>query len=908
MPAELLRTLLTFLMFKCYSIKLGYFSLYSLWASTSYYLDRQVKHTERLTPSGISRTGWCLMSPSSRIPPSRLTILSSSSDQFSFEGEFICIINMIYQPTTTNQRKGRAKGQFSLVYLITLIKRRTVLANLLRWIGILLSSIPMAWLSFAQATVPLTGVSQIWSEGKGSLSNHSCAITTGGGVKCWGEYWDGELGDGSLTSDVTAIALGGYHSCALINSGVKCWGQNIYNQLGDGSAFGNYTPVPASNSPLEVIGLTSGVTAIALGESHSCAIVNGGAKCWGDNSNGQLGNGSMTTPSIPVVVRGLTSGVTTISLGYWHSCALVNSGVKCWGYNGDGELGNGNTTMKLIPVAVRGLTSGVTAIALGAWHSCALVNGVVKCWGTNGSGELGDGSTTQRLIPVAVSGLSGVTAIALGGSHSCALVNGGVKCWGYNGYGQLGDGSTTSSNIPVMVNGLTSGVTAIALGSYHSCALVNGGVKCWGHNGYGQLSDSSWTDRYTPVDVLTLSSEIDVYGDSVSIADSDITPATTDDTNFGSVTVGNNVSKTYTIANTGEVNLTLSGTPIVALSGAGCTSFSVIAQPVMSSVLSTTGTTTFTVQYAPTVAGTLTCAVSIANDDNDENPYDFMISGTGVLVSQTITFNPTLPVTFGVTPITLTAMGGGATNPVTFTSSPASVCITGGNNGEMLTVAGAGTCTMTADQLGNTNYNAATPVTQTLAIAKKTLTATANDVSRVYGVANPTFNFTYSGGWVGSDTATVLDTLPTATSTATTTSNAGTYPITCTNGSDNNYALTCVDGTLTVTPATQTISYTGPTTATYGDSAIALVALGGGSGNAIIFTSSTTSVCTTSGINGSTLTLVNTGTCTVTANQAGNANYNAATTVTQNITINAKPVAPPSVTTPPVVTTTVTPP
>jgi len=342
---------------------------------------------------------------------------------------------------------------------------------------------------------------------------HTCALTSGGGVKCWGDNGNGRLGDGTttdhntpvdvsgLTSGVAAIAAGGAHTCALTTGGgVKCWGSNGSGQLGDGTTTNRNTPVGVS-------GLTSGVAAIAAGRYHTCALTSGGGvKCWGDNDYGQLGDGTSTDRTTPVDVSGLASGVTAIAAGGSHTCALTSgSGIKCWGNNGNGQLGDGTTTQRTTPVDVSELTNGVAAIAAGEKHTCALTSGGIKCWGYNGYGQLGDGTQTQRTTPVDVSGLaSGVAAIAAGGDHTCALTTGdGVKCWGYNEYGQLGDGTTTQHTTPVGVSGLTSGVAAIAAGRYHTCALTSGGgVKCWGYNLYGQLGDGTFGYRSTPVDVL----------------------------------------------------------------------------------------------------------------------------------------------------------------------------------------------------------------------------------------------------------------------------------------------------------------------------------------------------------------------------------------------------------------------
>jgi alpha-tubulin suppressor-like RCC1 family protein len=347
-----------------------------------------------------------------------------------------------------------------------------------------------------------------------SGDNHVCALTNAGGVKCWGQNTTGQLGDGTttdrtapvsvtgLTSGVIAIEAGASHTCALTTSnGVKCWGWNGFGQIGDNSMTERDTPV-------DVVGLSSGVSAIAVGQYHSCALAGGGVKCWGWNSFGQLGDNSINQRLTPVQVSGLTTGVSGIAAGNGHTCALTTTGsLKCWGDDTYGQLGDGAvSTQSMVPVNVVGV-SGASLVGAGGSHTCARIAGGLACWGLNSNGQLGDGSVTQRPLAVDVSGLAALALVAGGGTHSCAMtVGGGVRCWGGNALGQLGNGSTLSAIAAVTPSGLASGAVSVAAGDGQSCAAVNGGGKCWGDNTYGQLGDGDQFQQLTPVDVSGLAS------------------------------------------------------------------------------------------------------------------------------------------------------------------------------------------------------------------------------------------------------------------------------------------------------------------------------------------------------------------------------------------------------------------
>jgi alpha-tubulin suppressor-like RCC1 family protein len=359
----------------------------------------------------------------------------------------------------------------------------------------------------AHASTPIPNLAQL-SAGR----DHTCALTTTGGTKCWGLNDTGQLGDGSLTSrsqppstsipGFATVAAGGGHTCAIATTGrgVWCWGNNAHAQVGNGGSGGSIsTPIPITSNG----GFNSDVDAISVGGEFSCGLKGGGVKCWGRNDSGQIGNNDPDTAFRPLQVSDLppSSGTKLLASGGKHSCVITNTDtVKCWGLNDHGQLGNNNTTLSRVPVDVVGLTN-VVGLALGGQHSCALTSaGAVKCWGANSSGAIGDNSTTDRLVPVAVSGLaSGVSAIAAGGGETCAIAAGALSCWGQNSSGQVGDGTTTSRRVPVAVPGAGANIAAVTVGRAHACLRTTAGLsKCWGENENGQLGDGSTFDRYGP--------------------------------------------------------------------------------------------------------------------------------------------------------------------------------------------------------------------------------------------------------------------------------------------------------------------------------------------------------------------------------------------------------------------------
>ena len=279
--------------------------------------------------------------------------------------------------------------------------------------------------------------------------------TSGTGTSGTGTSGTGGTGTGGITNSAVEIAAGEESACALLsNSSIDCWGENLDGELGDGTDTGPdaCSNGPCSATPVPVSGITD-ATAISVGDQAACAVLPGGSiDCWGANAYGQLGNGTAATSTTPVAVTGITNA-TAVAVGEDSACALVAGGtIDCWGINLFGELGNGTAASSTTPVAVSGITNA-TAIAVGADSACAvLTGGTIDCWGNSADGELGDGTDT--------------------GPDRCAYDN---PC----------------SMTPVAVTGLTN-ATAVSVGEYTACALLSGGgVDCWGDNDYGALGNGT---------------------------------------------------------------------------------------------------------------------------------------------------------------------------------------------------------------------------------------------------------------------------------------------------------------------------------------------------------------------------------------------------------------------------------
>jgi alpha-tubulin suppressor-like RCC1 family protein len=375
--------------------------------------------------------------------------------------------------------------------------------------------------SASLTTGPGTQSSQSWLfTDVAAGTTHACGIAHGS-VYCWGTSAAGGLGLGATTTSSVPMLVGGVlgaqqvlelsagknFTCARTSTGTAyCWGEGSNGQLGNGGTSD-------SSTPQTVTGI-SDVSSISAGGTHACAVSGGKAYCWGLNSGYQVGDGSNTQRSTPaaVSVAGVLAGrtVSSVSAGTVHSCAVADGRAFCWGNNGNGRLGNNSITNATTPVAVyvAGVLLGrtVTAVSAGDSHSCAVADGTAFCWGLNTSGRLGNSSTTQSTIPVAVTTTvmsATVTAISAGYNHSCAVAAGGVYCWGDGTYTQLGNGSGSSTS-PVHSTGTLTSRTAttVSTGTSFTCATGYTPAACWGLGTSGQLGNSGTVTKSTPVDVV----------------------------------------------------------------------------------------------------------------------------------------------------------------------------------------------------------------------------------------------------------------------------------------------------------------------------------------------------------------------------------------------------------------------
>lgn len=416
--------------------------------------------------------------------------------------------------------------------------------------------------AFSASGAPITGKTATWTSSNGAVATVSGGIVTGVGAgnATITATIDGKSAVASVTvtaippgqATFASIAPGGAHTCALTSTGqAYCWGHNLYGELGDGTQVPKSRPVAVSGGIL--------FANISAGNFYTCGVAlspQGAVYCWGQNNNGQLGDGSTAMRLTPTLARTGPSFVS-VSAGAAITCGLATTGIAyCWGTAS--FLGNGTTSGSTTPTAVANPSASnpltYESVNVGQTHACGFTSQhQAYCWGSGSNGVLGDADPqdTTVLVPVAVNttvafrassaaynGGCGIgtnnttycwglqlppgasparvpTALAgsvvfsslgLGptGGHGCALTaTGAAYCWGSNSNGQIGDnGPTAPRTTPALVSG---GLTwkSIMAGGAHTCGLTTtGAAYCWGSNSDGQLGNSNQT-AFTPSAVLT---------------------------------------------------------------------------------------------------------------------------------------------------------------------------------------------------------------------------------------------------------------------------------------------------------------------------------------------------------------------------------------------------------------------
>lgn len=360
-------------------------------------------------------------------------------------------------------------------------------------------------------------------------------------VRCFGYALEYGLGNGDLTprlaagmpvldlpggpaaAELVSVSLGSVSGCALSRGGeVRCWGRNTFGQQGNGTLTENRTAQRVRDLPA--------ASRLVSGSLFSCAGTEPGeVYCWGNDAQGQLGDGGAVMARharVPVLVEGTGTSVL-LGSGGSHACSLRSDGrVLCWGRNARGALGTGDFRARTLPTPVARLRDAVD-VAAGENFVCAVdQQGDVYCWGAGALGELGNG-TTPSLAPRAVEGLGPAVKVVAGDAYACALLrDSSVWCWGSNVFGEQGLASHPTT-VPTEFAQLSGTAVDIGAGRLHACAIVEGGaVECWGNNARGQLGNPLSNESSlvpVPVDGITDAAELYVGGDHACVVHADRT-------------------------------------------------------------------------------------------------------------------------------------------------------------------------------------------------------------------------------------------------------------------------------------------------------------------------------------------------------------------------------------------------
>jgi alpha-tubulin suppressor-like RCC1 family protein len=348
--------------------------------------------------------------------------------------------------------------------------------------------------------VAVSGMSTLWG---GPITHQMYVIKTDGTLWGWGRYFHRTMVPaqvGAVTTwDGRGLAAGLAHACGLrSDTSLWCWGQNTDGRVGIG-ATSTYEAAPVQISSPG----TTGWTMVAGGDSHTCGVRTSRVYCWGSNSSGQLGNGNTTDQATPTLALGGYTNWSTVDAGLAHSCGLRATGaLYCWGANSNGQLGIGSVVDTSTPTVVSGTWS---SISVGSTHTCGIKTaGTLWCWGNGADGRLGLGSATQFTSPQQVGVLTTWTSVAAGGAANCGiLAAGSLWCWGKNTDGQVGQGNTSAYASPTQVGSATTW-RSVTGGLSNFCATQSGRtVLCWGEGRLGANGDDDSLGAKTSPTAIT---------------------------------------------------------------------------------------------------------------------------------------------------------------------------------------------------------------------------------------------------------------------------------------------------------------------------------------------------------------------------------------------------------------------
>ncbi|MFZ4715631.1 MAG: Calx-beta domain-containing protein [Bacteriovoracaceae bacterium] len=398
------------------------------------------------------------------------------------------------------------------------------------------------------ATVDITGVADTLNE-----RDETVIVTLGTPVFSEGLPFETVLGTYSTSTTtlaasdpVTSLSAGYGHTCVTVDKNntstdiAKCWGYNNYKQVANATTSNNIGDQSSEmgTSLADIYAPMTNVSQISAGKNHTCAIdgslVTGGTVyCWGDNSYGQVGDGTGSGTYSTPTATSVTDAIQIVT-GENHSCALrVGGTISCWGRNNAGQIGDDSLLTRSSPTAVLSLT-GIQGIAAGGDHNCAFksTSNVVYCWGENDYGQLGTNNTTDiggvagDMATLAARtyyfNAGGIQKLSAGLKHSCILLNGGwAKCWGKNLSGQLGQGNTLAhgsftNSLDTLSfiyynSGLVQTFLDIAAGGNTTCLIgTDHELRCFGENTSGQLGQGNIANVGTSGSDMTSLAPVDL--------------------------------------------------------------------------------------------------------------------------------------------------------------------------------------------------------------------------------------------------------------------------------------------------------------------------------------------------------------------------------------------------------------